>query len=237
MENTIKGIFLDIGWTMNAPASYHWLLPIKFEEIVGIDRFLGLGEQKIESAMEKGIQFLDDNHLIKTTQEEYEQFIDFYELLNRELSELLLSRKDVEQIAHDKVYNDENFLFYGDVHPALKALQQKYALGIISDTWPSVRRVLTNAGVIGYFSSITFSCELGVFKPHQDMYLHALRGLSLPPEQTVFVDDSVENLLGAKEHGINPILIVRREMPAGGEKLPHIHSLLELDDAIKTHYS
>ena len=209
LTHPIAGIFLDIGWTMLAPASGEWMLTPEFYAQVGRERIAAVPAPRWAAANAACMRFLDENHLVKTEQAEYEQFSVFYRLLGEQLPELGLSGEAIASLAYDKVYNDANYLFYDDVKPALLALKQSYKLGIISDTWPSAKRVLQNAGIYDLFDAVTFSCNLGVYKPHARMYEHALSALGVPPEQTVFVDDAPACLEGAEAHGVQPVLITR----------------------------
>ncbi len=112
----------------------------------------------------------------------------------------------------DKVYNKaDNYRLFNDSLETLKAVYGRYKLGIISDTWPSIVPLLEYLDISKYFDCITFSFELGTFKPDRRMYEDALSKMGLPPESTVFIDDSARNLAGAKAAGINPVLI--RAMP------------------------
>jgi putative hydrolase of the HAD superfamily len=134
-------------------------------------------------------------------------------MLAKSLPELRISKTAVDAIAYDKVFNDDVFAFYDDVKPALELLKPQMKLGIISDTWPSAKRILQNAGLWKYFDAITFSCHLGVFKPDSKMYKHAIGQMDLLPNEICFVDDSMTNLDGAAQYGITPIMISRNNYP------------------------
>jgi putative hydrolase of the HAD superfamily len=60
-----------------------------------------------------------------------------------------------------------------------------------------------------YFDSLVISSELGVLKPHKLMYQTALDNLNLKPEECIFLDDNIDNCIGAKKLGITPILVSR----------------------------
>ena len=60
------------------------------------------------------------------------------------------------------------------------------------------------------------------------MYLHALEQMQLPPEQTVFIDDGVENLEGAEKYGRQPVLITAKPNSENSNKYPNINKLSEL---------
>lgn len=42
------------------------------------------------------------------------------------------------------------------------------------------------------------------------MFVEALNALNVKPEETVFIDDSIQNLNAAKEVGMTPILILTK---------------------------
>ncbi len=107
--------------------------------------------------------------------------------------------------------NDEKFFFFQDVFEVIPRLRQKYLLGVVSDTWPSLDRVFKNVGLREYFSTFVMSSILGVIKPHELMYKTALEELGLRPEEALFIDDSMRNLEGAKKLGIQTILMAREE--------------------------
>ena len=46
------------------------------------------------------------------------------------------------------------------------------------------------------------------------MYQDALEKMGLPPEETIFVDDSTGNLQGAAALGIQPVLIQAKPSPS-----------------------
>ena len=62
LENK-KVIFLDVGYTLDAPASGDWMITNKFKEITG-DRIKGIDPEEIKRAKYVGIDFLEKNHLL-----------------------------------------------------------------------------------------------------------------------------------------------------------------------------
>jgi len=99
-----------------------------------------------------------------------------------------------------------NYVLLEDTVRTLQTLKSRgFKLGVISDTWPDVLLQLRHFNIIDYFDSLTFSYELGVFKPDQSLFRDALAKIGLPAQQTVFVDDMAYILDGAQGTGINPI--------------------------------
>lgn len=205
----IKGIFFDLGGTLIYPPSGSWMFSDLAYRYFPRDK---LSEPSAQAAMDRASRRLDENHLLHTTDGEYAQFYEYYKTVSDALPELGLTDKDLRAVTDDKVYNKaDNYGIFSDSVETLKAVYGKYKLGIISDTWPSIVPLLEHFDILKYFDCITFSFELGTFKPDRRMYEDALSKICLPPENTVFIDDSARNLDGARAAGINPVLI--RAMP------------------------
>lgn len=221
-----KVIFFDVGYTLNYPVSGDWLFNEKFYGLAGdkLDRY---SPAEIQSAKKKSLAWLDRHHQLQTVEEECRQFIHFYADISEALA-LGLTEEQVQELARDRSCNMNNYAAYPDTERVLKELGKSFRLGIISDTWPSIWQKLDSIGVTGYFSTFTFSYLLGTFKPDERMYRDALDQCGVPAEETVFIDDSLENLAGAKRLGITPILIAAN--PAADVDSPYfkIHSLSEL---------
>lgn len=113
----------------------------------------------------------------------------------RELSLEYLEKNHLVKNTEKEYY--QFIRFYPDAKEVLEVLSHSYKLGIISDTWPSIEQQLCAIGVRDYFSTSTYSCELGKFKPDEALYKDSLRKCGCKAEETVFIDDSVRNLEGA----------------------------------------
>ncbi len=221
-----KVIFFDVGYTLDYPASGDWMFTKKFYELAG-NKLNKHSPEKIQKAIQNGVDYLDKNHLIKSVEEEYRQFVQFYSAISENLT-LELTKEEINTIAYDRTYNTKNYIAYPDIKEVLETLSKSFKLGIISDTWPSIEQQLESIGVRDYFSFCTYSCFLGVFKPDKRMYLDALCKCGCKAEETVFIDDSLDNLAGAAKQGITPVLIAAN--PASDIDSPYlkIHSLTEL---------
>jgi putative hydrolase of the HAD superfamily len=225
LRGSIKGIFFDAGWTLFYNKS-RWLFPNEIIDPYLIDE---ISNDNRNNVIQKALKYLDDNHFIFTEEEEIEQFKVFYSMISSELPELAITKQKIDKLVHSQIYGTD-FCFYDDTLSTLKILYDKYKLGIISDNWPSLRRTLKSGGVDNYFSTITISSYFGTFKssPDTPMFDHALEQMKLPPEQTVFIDDGVENLDGAAKCGIQPVLITAKPNAESSDKYPSIKRLSEL---------
>ena len=219
-------IFFDVGYTLDRPASGDWMFTNRFLGEAGA-RLRLRGADEIARARDAGLSFLAQNHLVVTTEDECGQFYRYYSILSDAL-DLGLSEEQRRLIAVDRACNMENYILYPGAKETLETLARTHKLGVISDTWPSIRRQLAHLGIAEYFSFETYSCEVGVFKPDRRMYLDALRKCGVPAEETVFLDDSVRNLEGAAALGITPILAALHPAADVETPWPKIHDLREL---------
>ena len=207
LVKSVKGVFFDIGGTLNFNVVGHWLFPQITEALISLECIYCIPIKRFSAAYAKCTEFLSGSRCIKTLEEEFKLFVAFYTMLAGYLPELELTEEKIKLVAHDKVYNTENDVFYDDVHDTLKCLSENYRLGVISDSWPSCEQKLKAAGLYDFLSCVTLSCHLGVCKPDPKMFEHALGSIGLPAAQTVLIDDDRENLEGAQKLGIQPVLI------------------------------
>lgn len=224
----IRGIFLDVGWTLCRPATGSWVIPLKALTYTGWDVFDSIDGEKRQQAFRTCMDYLDANHLIFTEEEELKQFRVYYRMLAQQLPELCWDEEQIEAIAQDKVFNMENYIPFEDTKKTVQQLSKRFSLGVISDTWPSIRHILEYLEVYDYFDSYTYSCHLGVTKPNPQMYDHAVKALGIPPENTLFVDDFIDNLHGARRAGIQPVMITVRPDVTHETEYPKISAIGEL---------
>ena len=221
-----KVIFFDVGYTLDRPASGDWMFTGRFLELTG-EKLKQKTETEIQRARDAGLRFLEQNHLIRTVEEEIRNFFGYYSIISDQL-DLSLSEDERNQIARDRACNMKNYIPYPGIAEVLGTLSKTHKLGIISDTWPSIGPQLEYIGVSPYLSFCTFSCFVGVFKPDKRIYLDALNKCGVPAEKTVFIDDAVRNLDGAAALGITPILIAANPALDVETDYMKIHDLREL---------
>ncbi len=99
---------------------------------------------------------------------------------------------------------DEGFV------PFAEKFSKIYDLCLLSNDVLEWSEFLTEYHQINpYFKEKIVSGEVHMRKPNKEMFLYAIHKLGSTPEQCVFVDNSVSNLLVAKELGIQTILFNR----------------------------
>ncbi|MCP4140961.1 MAG: HAD family phosphatase [Chloroflexi bacterium] len=87
----------------------------------------------------------------------------------------------------------------------LRSLQKegKCTTALLSNAWDDLRGLLINKWEIDdAFDEIFISAEMGVAKPNARIYEMVLEKLGVAPEETVFVDDFIENIEAARKLGM-----------------------------------
>ncbi|MCF6278010.1 MAG: HAD family phosphatase [Anaerolineales bacterium] len=88
----------------------------------------------------------------------------------------------------------------------IRTLRAEYTTVLLSNAWDDLRGLLVNKWHIDdAFDEIFISAELGIAKPDPRIYRIVLEKLALAPEETVFVDDFIENIAAARKLGMHGI--------------------------------
>ena len=150
------------------------------------------------------------------------------------ISSGLVQRLDQETIDEiSRIYADSFLVHPASPHPdALTVLRNLkdmgLRLGLISNTGmtpgTTFRTFLESEGMLGYFDALTFSDEVRISKPANEIFLMTLRVMSAEPNQTVHVGDHVINdVVGAKRCGLKTVWIegfYEREDPSDPDSEP-----------------
>jgi putative hydrolase of the HAD superfamily len=140
------------------------------------------------------------------------------EIFISNISPGLLARLDegTFQEIHD-TYADSFFVHPPIPHPdAVVVLRETkemgLRIGLISNTGrtPGVtfRRYLGQQGMLEYFDALTFSDEVRLSKPANEIFLLTLQALEAVPAQSIHVGDHVQNdVVGAKRSGLRAVWV------------------------------
>lgn len=97
----------------------------------------------------------------------------------------------------------------------LEYLKPKYRLALASSTrGPTVKRQMTNAGLISFFETRTTGEMVTHSKPDPEIYQLACKSLGLKAEECVAVEDSPNGARSAIAAGMKVILVPDRTPPA-----------------------
>ena len=212
----IKSILFDSGRVLNMSSTGHWFIPPKFFEYVNKEKFLSIEKEKINNAFSNAQKYLFNEKLIKNRKEELKHFINFYKLFSENLPEIEI--KNIEELAKDIVYNTNKYVFYDDVKEVIPRLKNKYKMAVVSDAWPSLENVFIDADMKKYFETIVISTQIGTLKPDPKMYETAIKSLDVNNSDTIFIDDNINNCIGAEKLGIKSILMSRENYDEDKEK-------------------
>ena len=132
-------------------------------------------------------------------------------------AELLRMQGITEQISSraDELF-DAFWLKGGMVYPEVVTVldwfaARGYRMGVISDTFPSLRLTLEAVGLDKYFDCFVCSDQVGVMKPEPLIYQTALQLLGVPAEESLYVDDYDVEADGARALGFTAFHICRGE--------------------------
>lgn len=84
-------------------------------------------------------------------------------------------------------------------------LKRYYRLAVISNATDDLLVTLEGYQLLRLFDIIVASAFEGIMKPNPVIYERTLNRLNLAPEETVFIDDAVANVLTAREVGMHAV--------------------------------
>ena len=133
----------------------------------------------------------------------------FYEELNR-CTGLNLSPKEIKY-----AWNAMLLSFRESSLQFLEEVNSKYQLFLLSNTnfihinafTKMFHKRKREKAFEAYFNKAFYSCEIGFRKPDSVCYECILNTVKLEPRKTLFIDDSADNIEGAKKAGMQTILL------------------------------
>lgn len=88
----------------------------------------------------------------------------------------------------------------------IQSLRMRFLTAILSNAWPEARRMLEERYKVSpYFDAILISAEEKVAKPDVRIYHKAASRLGVTPAECVFIDDFPENIIGARQAGMQAV--------------------------------
>jgi len=94
-------------------------------------------------------------------------------------------------------------------HHAMKAIQSRgIQLGIITNIYPGVFDIAVRTGLVPdlNYQAVVQSCRIGIVKPDQQIFRHAIGLTGMRPNEVVLVDDRAENTHAVKKLGWHSLL-------------------------------
>lgn len=207
-----RGVLFDSGDVLVRPAGdpslpsrRRWFAGTRFEEIVRSWR-PDIDLTRIDSALEHGIKYLDQQHRepLHGLGAERALFESFYGLVLNELDETDPPSSLLAALAGAKV-DEEMPVPFDDVRDVLERMHSAgLRMGILSEAWPSLETKYEQLGLRSFFHVFVISAQEGKLKTDRRLFRTAVDRMELPAEQILFVDDwppFVEIAAGIGLHG------------------------------------
>lgn len=123
----------------------------------------------------------------------------------------------------------------------LHALSGKVKMGIITNGFTSLQQTrLERTGLSNHFELLVISEQVGVAKPHIDIFDHALHAMGNPSKESVLmVGDTLESdIIGGINAGLDTCWINHhdRKLPENISPVYQVTSLIELKDRLLSVY-
>lgn len=124
-----------------------------------------------------------------------------------------------------------------DSRAVLERLATRYRIGVVSNFYGNVERILADAGFAPLLTVVADSNRVGAMKPDRRIFDHALAALGTAPARTLHVGDSHErDVRAARALGLRSAWLVPADRGITGD--PHadlvVASLSELEETLHT---
>ena len=119
----------------------------------------------------------------------------------------------------------------------LEYLKPQYRLYILSNGFAELQaRKMQSAGIGDYFDGVVLSEDIGVNKPHREIFEHALRVANVTADRALMIGDNYEvDIKGAKGVGVDQVYYnpTKKDLDQGDLSPTYtINSLLELKEIV-----
>ena len=144
--------------------------------------------------------------------------VDLGEITQDHFNEYVL---DTLQISRDKKYLleeviNEEFYIDEELLKKIAGMRREYKTGLLSNFSNDLRPKIENEWAIASaFDEIIISCEVGMIKPDPAIFNLMLDRLGVKVDESVFIDDRIKNIDGAKELGLHTIFFTDKEQVLG----------------------
>jgi len=127
-----------------------------------------------------------------------------------------------EEIQHLRDFLRNDFFIDSEILADIRMYRQSFKTGLLTNFSEVLRPMLNSHwNVDGTFDEIVISCEIGMIKPHADIFEYMLKKLGCTAEETLFIDDKPANVEGAHDIGLHAVLFTNRQ-----EMNTRIHQVL-----------
>jgi len=109
--------------------------------------------------------------------------------------------------------------------------EKKIKIGLISNTTPTITRVLEKFDLNKYFDAVMFSYDEGLLKTDPEMFKKLLKKLKVKADDVIMIGDSLPtDVIGSRNAGIKSILLDRMNKREFTPKIVNLRELKQLID-------
>ena len=188
----MQAIIFDLGGVL---LNLDYTLTIKAFEKLGVKNAADLFSQKSQTS------FFDDFEIGAITPEQF----------RTEIRKFI--SKPVSDTQIDQAWNTMLLDFPEERFHFLQQVAQTYRIFLLSNTneihmnWfkNNINQEFGENVFFNLFEVPYLSNEIGMRKPHQEIFDFVIQQNNLSPSKTLFIDDSPQHLVGAKEAGLQTI--------------------------------
>jgi HAD superfamily hydrolase (TIGR01549 family) len=241
MSNRLKAILFDLGSTLLEYEKFDWDEIARMGMVSGYE-FLKSEKKKIPPIEVCGARFHEIYDQWRLEREESLYEINFKDLVSHAFKQLDIPNYDEFVLEFIHAYYQPISEHVEDLNDSAVTLQKLKSTGlrlvIVSNSvFPAYLHMqeLNKYNILPHIDGMIFSCELGIKKPHPDIYQFALQIAGCNADEAFFVGDRyLEDVKGPSEAGIKAILKRKpgREYPPEITNFTIIDELSELLDLI-----
>jgi putative hydrolase of the HAD superfamily len=210
-----RAVFLDAGWTLIHPARSLW------EILADVARAAGhiMSASECEAQVHALWRHAQESAAAELHPDaEYPDSDEAFAALFRQLAQVAYASAGVSD-PHEElvgrfvraVGSEDLWRVFADAPGALRELRARgYALVVVSNAASDLPAFLGRLGLAPLFDGILASAAEGWKKPDRRLFQRALEVAGVEPEDAVHLGDlGVEDVLGARNAGLRPMLIHR----------------------------
>ena len=219
-ESRVRAIFFDAGNTLVFADRSKTLAPLT-------SRGISVTESQIHAAERAARHFRDAN----ADDHAHNPDLQYWHIYYRELLGTSADEALVDELVAAARYSQNWCVPLPNAREILSNLKLNYRLAVISNSDGNISRLFDRLGLADLFETITDSGNVGVQKPHPEIFNAAMRSLDVRPEESVYVGDVYSiDYLGARSAGMNAIVFD----PYGTYANNGIPRITRLEDLHKT---
>ena len=226
LNKNVKYIIFDIGGVLLKPTTGNWFITPYINNLLKNK----IDMEKFEFSLKNNYDLVNEINL-QTEKEEYSMFYNYYKKSLEDINYKETSEELLSKISKSITYDNNRYTLYNDVKGTLETLSKQYKLVILSDNFPSIKRILKDMDIDKYFELIIISTFYGYRKKDKILFNILKNNIQYKKGTAIFIDDNENNLNIAKEYELISIKMDRNKNSKS--KYPIINNMTDIFTIIK----